>query len=44
MKKKYLLVIALIAILSSVMTGCIVDRGYYHPYYHHYHHHHWSGY
>ncbi len=38
MKKKYLLFVALIVILGSSITGCYVDRGYYHPH-HHYHHH-----
>ncbi|HVZ97660.1 MAG TPA: hypothetical protein VG847_12340 [Chitinophagaceae bacterium] len=42
MKKKYLLFIALVAILGSVVSGCVIDRGYHHPYYHH-HEHHWHG-
>jgi|GEM_PF-1839990 len=41
MKKKYLLFIVLIAFLGTLATGCVVDRGYYHPdRYHHEHHEH----
>jgi hypothetical protein len=42
MKKKYLLALALVAILGSAISGCIIDRGYYHPYPHHHYYHHYG--
>ena len=42
MKKKYLLIVALIAVLGTMFSGCYVQRGgYYHPYhpYGHYYYH-----
>ncbi|MDP4130197.1 MAG: hypothetical protein Q8918_11905 [Bacteroidota bacterium] len=39
MKKKYLFIVALIAILGSALSGCYVERGYHHPYHHYYYHH-----
>lgn len=38
MKKKYLFIVVLIAILGSSLSGCYVERGYRHPYHHYYHH------
>jgi hypothetical protein len=36
MKKKYLLIVALVAVLGTMFSGCYVQRGYYHPYHHGY--------
>jgi hypothetical protein len=44
MKKKYLFFVALVLILGSAVSGCYVDRGYYHPYYHPHHHHYYHNY
>ncbi len=48
MKKKYILLFALIAILGTAVTGCVIDRGYRHPYHEHHenreHHHEHAGY
>ena len=35
MKKKFVIVAALIALLGSTLSGCYVERGYHHPYRHH---------
>lgn len=42
MKKKYLLIVAFIAFLGVAVSGCVIDRGYYHPY--HTHLHYWQHY
>ena len=41
MKKKFLFFVALVIMLGSVVSGCYVDRGYYHPYYHYHPHRHY---
>jgi len=45
MKKKHLFFIALVLMLGTAVSGCYVDRGYYHSHYrpHHYHHY-WHNY
>ncbi|MEO6838704.1 MAG: hypothetical protein ABI261_04235 [Ginsengibacter sp.] len=43
MKKKQLFFLALVIMLGTAVSGCYVDRGYYHPHYHHYHHY-WHSY
>jgi len=43
MKKKYLIIAGLIAILGLGASGCYVERGYQRPYHHHYHDHDYHG-